>query len=143
VTTHVQFHHLGISVADLDASISWYEAMLGFRLEKRHPMPSIPAEVAFLVNGDLRIEMFSVPGAAPLPEGRRIPDEDLRTHGNKHIAFAVEDVMALAETLKSRGVDLVWAKTFEFGAAMFIRDNTGNLIEFLQAPPMSGQPAEV
>jgi catechol 2,3-dioxygenase-like lactoylglutathione lyase family enzyme len=141
--TPVYFHHLGISVADLDASIEWYRDKLGFVLENRHPIPAIPAEVAFVANGDLRVEMFCVPDAVALPPDRRIPNDDLRTHGNKHIALAVADVMALAADFEARGIDIVWAKRFEFGAAMFIRDNSGNLIEFIEYPAPTGQATRV
>jgi methylmalonyl-CoA/ethylmalonyl-CoA epimerase len=75
----LKFHHEGISVPDLEASISWYKAMLGFELERRDALPHAQAKVAFLRRGDLRIELFEVAGAAALPEDRRIPDQDLRT----------------------------------------------------------------
>lgn len=128
-------HHIGISVPDLDASINWYEDVLGFKLERRRLIESIPAEIAVLRNGPLHIELFFTPSAQPLPPERRVPDEDARTHGNKHGAFAVADVPAFAEELRSRGADIVWIKKFSNGgAACFIRDNAGNLLEFLQAP---------
>jgi len=128
-------HHIGISVPDMEASIQWYETVLGFHVERRRHIETIPADIAILRNGPMHIELFQAPGAAPLPPSRRIPDEDNRTHGNKHGAFAVEDVPAFAEELKRRGADIVWVKKFSWGgAACFVRDNAGNLLEFLQAP---------
>jgi methylmalonyl-CoA/ethylmalonyl-CoA epimerase len=83
----------------------------------------------------MHIELFQAAGAKPLPAERREPDSDVRTHGNKHIAFAVADVEPFAAELRRRGADVVWVKHFEHGGAnIFIRDNAGNLIEFLQAP---------
>lgn len=137
------YHHAGLSVADLDESIQWYGDKLGFSLEKRHPVPTIPAEVAIVVNGDVRVELFCVPGALPLPDDRRVPNRDLQTHGNKHVAFVVPDVMVLADILSQRGVDVVLAHRFEFGAFMFIRDNTGNLIEFIEGPAPTGSVARL
>lgn len=133
------FHHGGISVPDLDAAIEWYGRVLGFTLERRFPIPTIPAQVAMIANGDLRLELFEVPGAAPLPDERRIPDRDVHTHGNKHVAFVAEDVVALYEELKARGADLVWLKVMPHGSACFIRDLAGNLIEFVQGPIPTGE----
>ncbi len=125
-------HHAGVSVPDLDASIEWYRDVLGFEVEKRFTIPTIPAEVAMLKSGPLHIELFHVPGAKPLPEDRRTPDTDVHTHGNKHVSFAVEDVRPFAEELRRRGADIVWVREMAHGSNIFIRDNSGNLIEFVQ-----------
>ncbi|PLR20010.1 VOC family protein [Caulobacter zeae] len=132
------FHHGGISVPDLDAAVEWYGSVLGFSLERRFEIPTIPAQVAMIANGDLRIELFEVPGAAPLPDERRIPDRDVHTHGVKHVAFVAPDVPALVEELKGRGADIVWLKVMPHGTACFIRDLAGNLIEFVQGPVPAG-----
>jgi methylmalonyl-CoA/ethylmalonyl-CoA epimerase len=130
----LKFHHAGISVPDLEASIAWYKKMLGFELESRGSLPPLKAKVAFVRRGDLAFEIFEVPGSAPLPEDRRIPDKDLLTHGNKHVAFAVKDVRATVEVLKERGVDVVFVLDIGGGTVSFIRDNSGNLIELFQQP---------
>jgi methylmalonyl-CoA/ethylmalonyl-CoA epimerase len=130
----LRFHHAGVSVPDLEASIAWYKKMLGFDLERRDSLPPLQAKVAFLRRGDLAFELFEVPGAAPLPEDRRVPNKDLLTHGNKHVAFAVKDVRAAVEELKERGADIVFVLDIGGGTVSFIRDNSGNLIELFQQP---------
>lgn len=136
------YHHVGVSVPDLDAAIDWYGRVLGFRLLRRLRIESIPAEAAVLGNGSLHVELFAVDGAQPLPAERREPDLDLRTHGNKHVAFAVEDVEAFAAELRRRGADIVWVRKLPFGTNAFIRDVAGNLIEFVQqANAAAHQPA--
>jgi methylmalonyl-CoA/ethylmalonyl-CoA epimerase len=128
-------HHLGVSVPDLEASIDWYGRVLGFELVRRLRIETIPADVAILKHGAMHIELFQSQGAKPLPPERREPDLDVRTHGNKHIAFGVADVDAFAQELRHRAADVVWVKHFAHGGAnIFIRDNAGNLIEFLNAP---------
>jgi methylmalonyl-CoA/ethylmalonyl-CoA epimerase len=128
-------HHVGVSVPDLEASVDWYRRVLGFVPVRRLRIESIPADVAILKHGAMHIELFQAAGAKPLPAERREPYSDVRTHGNKHIAFAVADVEPFAAELRRRGADVVWVKHFEHGGAnIFIRDNAGNLIEFLQAP---------
>jgi methylmalonyl-CoA/ethylmalonyl-CoA epimerase len=125
-------HHGGVSVPDLEASIRWYAAVLDFAVERRFEIPAIPAKVAMICRGPLRMELFEVPGAAPLPPDRRQPNLDVRTHGNKHVAFAVANVDTFAEELKRRGADIVFVAHHPFGSNIFIRDNAGNLIEFVQ-----------
>jgi methylmalonyl-CoA/ethylmalonyl-CoA epimerase len=127
-------HHGGVSVPDLDAAIAWWRTVLGFEVAERFPIPAIPADVAMLVNGPLHIELFQVAGAKPLPDERRQPDTDVYTHGNKHVSFAVDDVREFAAELRRRGADIVWVKEMKHGSNIFIRDNAGNLIEFVQAP---------
>jgi methylmalonyl-CoA/ethylmalonyl-CoA epimerase len=127
-------HHGGISVPDLDAAIAWWYEVLGFEVERRFPIPSIPAQVVILKNGPLHIELFQVDGAKPLPDERRQPDTDVYTHGNKHVSFAVESVQEFAVQLKARGADIVWIKQMAQGANIFIRDNAGNLVEFVESP---------
>ena len=132
----LKHHHGGISVPDLEASIRWYAEVLDFEVEQRLEIPAIPAKVAMLRRGDLRLELFEVPGAQPLPEERRHPNLDLRTHGNKHLAFAIKDLDSAERELKKRGADIVWVRRFEFGANIFLRDNSGNLIELVLQPEM-------
>jgi methylmalonyl-CoA/ethylmalonyl-CoA epimerase len=135
VTKSLKFwhHHGGVSVPDLDAAIVWWRTVLGFEVAERFPIPAIPADVAMLVNGPLHIELFQVAGAKPLPDERRQPDTDVHTHGNKHVSFAVDDVREFAAELRRRGADIVWVKEMKHGSNIFIRDNAGNLIEFVQA----------
>jgi methylmalonyl-CoA/ethylmalonyl-CoA epimerase len=128
------FHHGGVSVPDLDVAVQWYHDVLGFEVEARFPLPQVPCEVAMLRNGSLRMEIFGVPSAQPLPEDRRVPDRDLKTHGNKHVSFAVADVDSFGAELKTRGADIVWIRRMAHGAGIFIRDCAGNLIEFVEMP---------
>src|SRR5262245_18192568 len=98
-------HHFGISVPSLDEALAWYERMLGFTLEERLTIDKIPAHIAFIRRGDFRVEIFEVAGAAPLPEDRRTPNLDLKTHGNKHMCFEVPDVPAAVARLRAAGAD--------------------------------------
>ena len=132
----LKHHHGGISVPDLEASIAWFAKVLDFEVEKRFEIAAVPAKVAMLRRGELRVELFEVAGASRLPVERREPNTDLKIHGNKHLAFAVQDIDTVAKELKTRGADIVWVRRFEFGANVFIRDNAGNLIEFVEEPLM-------
>jgi methylmalonyl-CoA/ethylmalonyl-CoA epimerase len=125
-------HHFGISVPDLDAAIDWYGRMLGFTLESRMTIEKIPARIAFMRRDSFRIEIFEVPGAAPLPEERRVPNLDLRTHGNKHMCFEVPDVPQAVAALRAQGADIAFELVVDGNPTAFIRDVSGNLIELLE-----------
>jgi methylmalonyl-CoA/ethylmalonyl-CoA epimerase len=126
-------HHLGISVPDLEASIKWYQDMLGFKVEKQMDVPPLKARIAFLEKDGFRIEIFQVEGAKPLPEGRNQPNTDIATHGVKHLAYEVKNVTDFMNILKKRGVDVAMDVNKMDGKEMaFIRDNSGNLIEILE-----------
>jgi len=88
--------------------------------------------VAMLKRGALRFELFEVEGASALPDERREPNLDLKTHGNKHVAFQAKDFDALVSEFTEKGADIALVVEEEFGCAVFIRDCAGNLIEFVK-----------
>jgi catechol 2,3-dioxygenase-like lactoylglutathione lyase family enzyme len=128
------FHHGGASVPKLEEAISWYGRVLGFEVEKRFRIEPAKANAAMIRKGPLRFELFEVEGAAALPEDRRMPIPDLKTHGNKHVAFQVEDLDAFLAEMQTKGVDIAFVVREEFGSGCFIRDCAGNLIEFVTEP---------
>lgn len=135
----LSMHHCALSVPDIAASITWYREMLGFGVEYRTHMPSVPFRGAFLRRGDTRVELFERPGAASLPAARRDPDADLATHGTKHMALGVSSIQDALDFLASRQVEIAMP-VFENEAmsVAFIRDNSGNLIELIES--RKGQP---
>jgi catechol 2,3-dioxygenase-like lactoylglutathione lyase family enzyme len=128
------FHHGGVSVPSLEVAIDWYCHVLGFEVEKRFRIEPAKANAAMIRKGALRIELFEVEGAAPLPEDRRMPIPDLKTHGNKHVAFRVEELESFLLEMESKGADIAFVVREEFGSGCFIRDPAGNLIEFVEEP---------
>src|SRR4051812_31178655 len=84
--------HYAVSVADIEASVSWYGDLLGFEVERRFSLPGGIGGGVMLSNGITRVELFGLPGAAPLPQGRADPHSDLAVRGNKHPAFVVDDL---------------------------------------------------
>lgn len=128
------FHHGGVSVPSLEEAIDWYGRVLGFEVEKRFWIEPAKAHAAMIRKGPLRFELFEVEGAAPLPEDRRHPPRDLQTHGNKHLAFRVEDLEAFLVEMEQKQVDVAFVVREKFGKGCFIRDCAGNLIEFVEEP---------
>ena len=127
--------HIGISVANMQESIAWYEEILDFELMWVKDFPELKAKIAFLKNDNFQIELFEAYETVALPRERLLPITDLQTQGTKHIAFGTEDIVALFEKFKTKNVDIVFGpmesppKDALFG---FIRDNSGVLIEFIE-----------
>ncbi|MBZ9646851.1 VOC family protein [Sphingobium sp. 3R8] len=128
------FHHGGVSVPSLDEAIDWYGGVLGFTVEKRFSIAAARAQAAMLRKGPLRFELFEVEGAAPLPHDRRHPPSDLKTHGNKHVAFCVADLEDFLIEMAAKQADIAFVVREAFGKGCFLRDCAGNLIEFVEEP---------
>lgn len=126
------FHHGGVSVPDIDAAIEWYGRVLGFEIEKQFYIPPAKARAAMIRKGPLRFELFEPEQGQPLPEGRSHPPSDIQTHGNKHVAFRVDDVEAFIAEMADKGIDVPFVVREQFGKGCFIRDCAGNLIEFVE-----------
>jgi catechol 2,3-dioxygenase-like lactoylglutathione lyase family enzyme len=126
------FHHGGVSVPSLDAAIEWYGRVLGFEVEKRFWIEAARSHTAMLCKGPLRFELFEVEGAAPLPDDRRHPPLDVKTHGNKHVAFQIADLEPFLAEMAAKQVDIAFVVRETFGKGCFIRDCAGNLIEFVE-----------
>jgi methylmalonyl-CoA/ethylmalonyl-CoA epimerase len=126
----ITLDHVALSVSDIGQSIAWYQNMFGFKEVRRGGQPN-GMQTALIQRGDIRIELFELPGAAPLPESRRNPSEDFRTHCLKHFAFRVKDIRAVLA--QAKGVKVVFELHDYPGAAFaFVSDNAGNAIELIQ-----------
>ena len=128
----ITLDHVALSVPDIGESIAWYQKMFGFKEVRRGAQPN-GMQTALIQHGDIRIELFQVPGATTLPESRRNPSEDFRTHGVKHFAFRVKDVHSVLALLQAKGVKVVFELHDYPGAAFaFVSDNAGNAVEIIQ-----------
>lgn len=138
--TPLSHHHGGYSVPSLAESVAWWRDMLGFEVDQEIDIPTIPARIAMMKRGSLRVELFEVPGSAPLPPERRVMHDDLKVQGMKHMAFAVPDLDEIVREMTERGADIVTHRRTHFGAFLFIRDNVGNLVEFCEQKDLFGAP---
>lgn len=124
--------HTGISVYNMDESVAWYEKNLDFKKIKDDYVPPLQARIVFLTNGDYQLELFQYDAPKPLPEDRLMPNDDLQTVGTKHVAFEVDDMAAMKEKFVANGVEIAHEVQMEGNNVMFIRDNSGVLIELIQ-----------
>ena len=134
------FHHVGITVRDLEATIAWYEKHLGFKRLTDFGYPG--ARVAFIGRGDLRLEFFQIENAMPMEDGRKEAESNLSFGGINHFAIFVDDLDGTLEELKAKGVEQGYTlNVVPDGSGdryTFIRDNEGMLIELYQPGPESG-----
>lgn len=125
--------HTGISVRNLDEAIDWYNKVLGFELVFKKDFSMLSSNIAFIRLKDFEIELFEHYDTQPTPAERRVPQEDIKTQGTKHICFNTDDIDALFTDFKSKDVDIVFGpQTMEDTSMGFIRDPSGCLIEFIQ-----------
>ena len=124
--------HVGISVGNMEEAIAWYEKNLDFKLVKDDYIPPLGARICFIRNGDFQIELFKYDEPKPIPADRLTPNTDLQTIGTKHVAFEVPDMKAIKEKFLANGVDIAHEVVMEGNNVMFVRDNSGVLIELIQ-----------
>ena len=113
-------------VNDVDAAISFYTDMLGFKLGM-HPAPGF----ASLSRGDLQL-LLNQPGAGGA--GQAMPDRQLPSPGGwNRIQIEVDDLEATVEKLRRAGArfrnDIV---TGNGGKQILVDDPSGNPVELFQ-----------
>ena len=124
--------HYAISVADLDASIAWYEEMLGFHLVSKSYAGPPHSMIASIERDGFQIELFLHDDTQPMPEFFRDPDAHPRQQGPQHIAFYAEDLDALMEHLIAHGVQILVGPVDMNGTKLYyIADNSGIPIELM------------
>lgn len=86
--------HVGIMVADIEASKRFYTDVLGFQVDYEHAIGSEgEVKLAFLSNGSSAVELVQRPGY------------ERRSNGPvDHIAFRVKDIDAIKAHLVAKGV---------------------------------------
>jgi glyoxylase I family protein len=127
--------HVGLNVADLHASESWYVEAFGYVRELELRIDVVDLDIVMLIHperGD-RLELLHRPGSRP---GLRAddPPQAVLTEGFGHLAFDVLDVDRHFDRLVELGARPVMTPrpSPEPGVRMaFVADPEGNLVELL------------
>ncbi|MBT9386783.1 VOC family protein [Pseudooceanicola sp. CBS1P-1] len=98
----LRWHHVGLSVGDLDRAIAFYTQVFGLEVEERRHIAPIDTHLAFLHRDGFRLELFQKAGSAPVPAARRAPNTDLDEQGTKHPCFSVPDCQQALDVLAAR-----------------------------------------
>ena len=125
------FDHVAITVADVDATIAWYQRVLGAEALYLDLWREGKLPVALLQVGDSRLSVH--PAAAPAA-----PHAGAPTPGSADLCFRfdgpVSEILALLEAADVGVVDGPVprpASNGEPGASVYFRDPDGNLLELL------------
>ena len=136
------FNHVGMSVSDLDAAITFYGAVLGMEVVVQDrfggpayaeifALPGATGRAALIRGGGFQIEMFEFETPAPAAPDRSRPVNGI---GITHFCIDVTDIAALFDRLTARGV-VTHGPPVDFAGqalAVYARDPDGNVIEFRQ-----------
>lgn len=98
-----KIEHIGIAVKSLEVSIPAFEKILNTPCYKTEKVESEKVITAFFQNGPNKIELLE----STDPNGVIAQYIEKRGEGMHHIAFAVEDIEAEMERLKSEGFILL------------------------------------
>ena len=91
-------HHIAIISSDWEKAREFYIEKLGFELTREVYRPAQDDYLRMLSQGDTTLELFIRPDA---PQRVNNPE----AMGLRHLAFHVEDAVATAAWLNSRGVE--------------------------------------
>jgi lactoylglutathione lyase len=131
----MRLHHAGLSVPDLERSLTWYCAALGLRPGFRFEVPPIGLRGAFALGDDDRgVELLEQVGSAP-GVAKTDPPSANAVHGHNHVCFQVDDLDTAHARLIACGAVDVWGPrdSPEPGVRMaYVTDPDGNLIELVQ-----------
>lgn len=127
-------NHFAVSVADLERSIKWYQRVFGFKLLCRNMINHINTPVAHLDAPDsgFVLELYSPPDVKPVPEDRKLPDEDMKTNGNKHFSLTMSDHKKTLQELDAMQIPVAFVAPCWGTVGVFINDPDGNLIELFE-----------
>ena len=91
-------HHIAVICSNWDAAREFYVNKLGFELIREVYRPAQNDYLRMLRQGETTLELFIRPDAP-----QRVNNPEAR--GLRHLAFRVEDAVAAAAWLNSRGIE--------------------------------------
>jgi methylmalonyl-CoA/ethylmalonyl-CoA epimerase len=98
-----KIEHIGIAVKSLETSIPLYEALLNTPCYKTEEVISEKVRTAFFAVGESKIELLE----STDPQGVIARYIEKKGEGMHHIAFAVEDIYAEMDRLRTAGFELL------------------------------------
>jgi lactoylglutathione lyase len=121
------YDHLGFQVNDMDASLRFYTAKLGFTLVSREVNPDSGLEFAFLTLGDLSLELLKAAGPAFRPP-------EIKPPYCPHLAMPTDDMGRAVAKLRQDGVEIIGGPWVHEGVStwMYFADPDHNILEYIQ-----------
>lgn len=116
------FHHASIIVSDTRSAVVFYRDLLGLDIDENRPDLGYPG--AWIKVGDQQIHLLELPNPDPL---HNRPEHGGR---DRHLAFSIADIDALAEKLHRAEISYTMSKSGR--KALFCRDPDQNALEFIE-----------
>jgi len=148
-----RLHHTCYTVSSLDRSLAFYRDLLGCEvLATQEKQGGYLAAIVGYPDAHVRMAHLRVPGGDHVielfeylaPQSGRA-DVEPRNVGASHLCFVVDDLPALYEQLRGRGVDSFVSAPVEVdtginagGYALYLRDPDGITVELFQPPAGRG-----
>lgn len=131
----INLHHVGIAVRDLDEAIAEYWRQYRVEPIDRQVVKSQGLEEAMIAIGGSHIQLLQ-PLSEASPVGRFLAK---RGEGMHHVAYAVADIEAALEHLRTGGVRLIDDEPHVGGgggriAFVHPKSLAGTLIELVESP---------
>ncbi len=126
--------YFAISVRDLNASAQWYKQKLGFHEVKQSASRDGLARAIILESDGILLEIVSHKRAVSPRSLMKGYKDAYQIHGVFKVGFLVQDADHVLQRLKANGVTIANRPYTDDGLQMrsfFIRDNEGNIIQFL------------
>lgn len=138
----MKFHHIGISVTDMERSIAFYRDLLGLeqlcevfpfggeQFEAIMDIAGVQGRMCMMGKDTLRLELFEFIDSKP-----KDPDYPVSDRGFSHFGVEVEDVDETYERLHAAGVRTHCPVITFMGGSMratYCRDPDGNVFEIMQ-----------
>ena len=140
--------HTGITVSDLERSLSFWRDVLGFELSHRADQSgTLASEITGVAGAEISLAVIKAPGhKIELLQYHAPPDRKLKSEfrpcdvGAAHVALTVDNLDAVIDKIAAAG----WKtggkpQTLTMGPnagkrVVYVRDPDGTTIEFMQPP---------
>ncbi|HZE14003.1 MAG TPA: VOC family protein [Chthoniobacterales bacterium] len=140
--------HTGITVSDIERSLSFWRGVLGFELSHRaHQKGELAEKITGVIGAEILIAVVKAPGhKIELLEYRAPADRRQQNKirpcdlGSVHIALTVENLNDILETIAASGWKAAGEpQTLTVGPnagkrVVYVRDPDGTTIEFMAMP---------
>jgi len=99
--THIE--HIGIAVKNLEEQIKYYEEVLGLKCYSIEEVPEQKVKTAFFMVGQTKLELLESTDPEG-PVGKFVANKGEGVH---HIAYAVDSVQPMIDSIEAKGVRLI------------------------------------
>ncbi len=145
--------HTGITVSNLERSLTFWRDVLGFEFSHRtHQTSELASEITGVAGAEISLAVLKAPGGHKIelleyhaPANRKRADLKPCDVGSVHVALTVDNLDAVLSTIAASGWRAAGKpQTLKTGPnagkrVVYVRDPDGTTIEFMQPPPDKGR----